>query len=43
MEAEGGGWDEESPTTYAKYPGEVRVCAGAAMRTAIDLVIPERQ
>ena len=33
---EGGEWDEESPTTSAKYPGEARVCAGAAMRTTAD-------
>jgi hypothetical protein len=33
---EGGVWDEESPTTSAKYPGEARVCAGAAMRTTAD-------
>ena len=36
MEAEGGVWDEETPTTSAKYPGEARVCAGAAMRTTAD-------
>jgi hypothetical protein len=32
-EEDGGVWDEESPTTSAKYPGEARVCAGALMRT----------
>ena len=29
-------WDDESPTTSAKYPGEARVCAGAVMRTSAD-------
>ena len=32
-EQEGGIWDAEAPTTSAKYPGEARVCAGAAMFT----------
>ena len=36
VEAEGGVWDKESPTTSAKYPGEARVCAGAAMRMTAD-------
>ncbi len=35
-EAEGGIWDEEFPTTSAKFPGEARVCAGAAVRTTAD-------
>ena len=32
-EQEGGIWDAEAPTTSAKYPGEARVCVGAAMFT----------
>ena len=35
-EAEGGVWDEECPTTSATFPGEARVCAGAAVRTTAD-------